>query len=44
MRVLVVDDDDIARELLTSTLRHAGHTVFELSSALGHHAPCSNTQ
>jgi DNA-binding response OmpR family regulator len=35
MRVLVVDDDDIARELLTSTLREAGHTVFELSFALG---------
>jgi CheY-like chemotaxis protein len=35
MRVLVVDDDDIARELLTSTLKQAGHTVFELSSALG---------
>ena len=35
MRVLVVDDDDIARELLASTLKQAGHTVFELSSALG---------
>jgi DNA-binding response OmpR family regulator len=35
MRILVVDDDDMARELLTSTLEQAGHTVFELSSALG---------
>jgi CheY-like chemotaxis protein len=35
MRVLVVDDDEITRELLTSTLRQAGHQVFELSSAIG---------
>jgi DNA-binding response OmpR family regulator len=35
MRVLVVDDDEITRELLTSTLRQAGHKVFELGSAIG---------
>ncbi len=35
MRVFVVDDDDIARELLASTLRKAGHIVLELSSAIG---------
>lgn len=34
-RVLVIDDDDIARELLVSTLERGGHTVFEAPSALG---------
>lgn len=35
MRVLVIDDDDIARELLASTLEADGHDVFELPSAIG---------
>lgn len=35
MKILVIDDDDIARELLVSTLEHAGHQVFELPSAIG---------
>lgn len=35
LRVLVIDDDDIARELLTSTLKDAGHDVSELPSAIG---------
>jgi len=35
MKVLVIDDDDIARELLCSTLQAAGHETFELQSAIG---------
>jgi DNA-binding response OmpR family regulator len=35
MRILVIDDDDIARELLASTLEEQGHDVFELPSAIG---------
>jgi DNA-binding response OmpR family regulator len=35
MRVLVIDDDDIARELLVSVLKKAGHDVFSLPSAIG---------
>lgn len=35
MRVLVIDDDDVARELLSSSLESAGHEVFELASAIG---------
>ena len=35
MRVLVIDDDDIARELLSSTLEKSGHDVFSLPSAIG---------
>jgi CheY-like chemotaxis protein len=35
MRILIIDDDDIARELLTSTLKRAGHQVFELATAIG---------
>lgn len=35
MKVLIIDDDDIARELLCSTLRDAGHETFELESAVG---------
>jgi CheY-like chemotaxis protein len=34
-RVLVIDDDDIARELLIQVLKGAGHTVFALPSAIG---------
>ncbi|MEN9581123.1 MAG: hypothetical protein RJA70_4132 [Pseudomonadota bacterium] len=35
MRVLVIDDDDVAREMISQILRDAGHEVFELSSAMG---------
>jgi CheY-like chemotaxis protein len=35
MKVLVIDDDDIARELLCSTLQEAGHETFELQSSIG---------
>jgi DNA-binding response OmpR family regulator len=35
MRILVIDDDDIAREQLCSTLRAAGHETFELQSSIG---------
>lgn len=35
MRVLVIDDDDVARELLVGTLEKAGHLVFPLPSAIG---------
>jgi DNA-binding response OmpR family regulator len=31
----VIDDDDIAREQLCSTLQAAGHEVFELQSSIG---------
>jgi len=34
-RVLLIDDDDIAREFLSSLLRDAGHQVWELSSPIG---------
>jgi CheY-like chemotaxis protein len=35
MRVLVIDDDDIARELVAGTLERLGYEVFELPSAIG---------
>ncbi len=35
MRILIIDDDDIVRELLVSTLKRAGHEVFELATAIG---------
>jgi len=35
LRVLVIDDDDIAREMLCDTLRDAGHDVHDLPSAIG---------
>ena len=35
MRILIIDDDDVARELLSSTLKRAGHSVFELATAIG---------
>ncbi len=35
MRVLVIDDDAIARELLVSILREGGHETFELHSPIG---------
>jgi CheY-like chemotaxis protein len=34
-RVLLIDDDDIAREFLASLLRDAGHEVCELPSPIG---------
>jgi two-component system KDP operon response regulator KdpE len=34
-RALVIDDDDVARELLTSLLVKAGGEAFELPSAIG---------
>lgn len=35
LRVLVIDDDDIAREMLCDTLRDSGHEVHDLASAIG---------
>ena len=35
LRVLVIDDDDIAREMLCDALRDAGHDVHDLPSAIG---------
>ena len=35
MRVLIIDDDEISRELLSSTLKLGGHEVFELPNAIG---------
>lgn len=35
MRILIIDDDDVARELLSSTLKKGGHEVFELATAIG---------
>ena len=35
MRILIIDDDDVARELLSSTLKQSGHKVFELATAIG---------
>jgi CheY-like chemotaxis protein len=34
-RALVIDDDDIARELVVSMLRDGGYETFELSSPIG---------
>lgn len=34
-RILVIDDDDIARTALVDAMEAAGHTVFELPSAIG---------
>jgi DNA-binding response OmpR family regulator len=34
-RVLLIDDDDVAREFLAELLREAGHEVFELPSPIG---------
>lgn len=35
LRVLVIDDDDVAREMLCGTLRDFGHDVHDLPSAIG---------
>jgi two-component system OmpR family response regulator len=35
MRILIIDDDDVARELLSFTLKQSGHNVFELATAIG---------
>jgi DNA-binding response OmpR family regulator len=35
MRILIIDDDDVARELLSGTLKQSGHQVFELATAIG---------
>ena len=34
-RVLLIDDDDIAREFLASLLKDGGHEVHELPSPIG---------
>ena len=34
-RALVIDDDDIARELMVSVLRNAGYEAFALPSPIG---------
>jgi DNA-binding response OmpR family regulator len=35
MRILIIDDDEIIRELLCGTLKRVGHDVYELASAMG---------
>src|SRR5882724_4118946 len=35
VKVLVIDDDAVARELLVSILREGGHETFELHSPIG---------
>lgn len=35
LRILVIDDDEIAREYVASTLASAGNVVFQLPSAIG---------
>jgi DNA-binding response OmpR family regulator len=35
MRILIIDDDDIVRELLCNTLQRQGHEVHELATAIG---------
>jgi CheY-like chemotaxis protein len=35
VRVLVIDDDEVARELMVSALEEAGHQVVSLPSAIG---------
>jgi DNA-binding response OmpR family regulator len=35
MRILIIDDDDIVRELLCSTLKRQGHEVHDLATAIG---------
>jgi CheY-like chemotaxis protein len=35
LRVLVIDDSEVARGMISRTLQAAGHTVFELVSAIG---------
>lgn len=35
MKTLIIDDDEIARELLRSSLEDADHAVFELPSPIG---------
>lgn len=35
LRVLVIDDDDVSRELLCSVLESAGHTTLQLPTPIG---------
>src|SRR6266508_1140017 len=35
LRVLVIDDSEVARTIMAQTLREAGYLVFELVSAIG---------
>jgi two-component system chemotaxis response regulator CheY len=35
MKALVIDDDDIARELIVSVLEDGGHETFDLPSPIG---------
>jgi CheY-like chemotaxis protein len=35
MRALVIDDDDVARELLVSVLQDGGHETIDLPSPIG---------
>lgn len=35
LRVLVIDDDDVARDVIVDVLEHDGHTVTSLPSPIG---------
>lgn len=35
LRVLVIDDDDVSREMMVSLLRDDGHSVYSLTSPIG---------
>ena len=35
MKALVIDDDDIARELIVSVLENGGHETYDLPSPIG---------
>ena len=43
-RILLIDDDDLTREIFATTLREAGYVVFELPSPIGASRTIMNEQ
>ncbi|MFO7177163.1 MAG: response regulator [Pseudomonadota bacterium] len=43
-RILLIDDDDLTREIFATTLREAGYEVFELPSPIGASRTIMNEQ